>query len=399
MDIALHSEGIPRRINVICDHCLLTGYIEEKAVIDSKIVRECIKDITIPRYSQAARAGSKRDKKRRQGKEDQPSRPAGRSMGFLLILFLLLSLLAAVLVFPSLDVSGKLVSAYQSVVMSLRGTSGSAQVGGQQEGTGKPSTPAEPLLTDSADVKEPAEIAAKDIQTAKADGQPGLQGEQIRTPEKSVGENFVDGTGMLETGPSAVPELQSGLTSIEIDARIYEQQAAVEKREKKGTDENVETAAVADLGELPEAVPISVPEKAALERDYRFSGEPETMPGDAASGAGEEKVIIPFPRNSNDFSTSNLDQLIRLGLRVRDRDNVSLKISGYTDSSGSALYNDRLSLIRATMVKSYLLGLGIHPDRLDVQGLGSQNPIADNATEKGKQLNRRVEVEVIERTR
>mgnify|MGYP001105482526 CR=1 FL=1 len=48
------------------------------------------------------------------------------------------------------------------------------------------------------------------------------------------------------------------------------------------------------------------------------------------------------------------------------------------------------------MVKSYLLGLGIHPDRLDVQGLGSQNPIADNATEQGKQLNRRVEVEVIE---
>ena len=399
MDIALHSEGIPRRINVICDHCLLTGYIEEKAVIDSKIVRECIKDITIPRYSQAARAGGKRDKKHRQAKEDKPSRSTGRSMGFLLILVLLLSLLAAVLVFPSLDVSGKLVSAYQTVVMSLRGTSGSAQVGGQQEGTGKPSTPAETLLTDSTDMKEPAEIAAKQRETTKADSQADLQGEQIRTPEKSVGENFGDGTGMLEKGPSAVPKLQSGQTSIEIDARIYEQEAAVEKREKKGTVEKVETAAGADLGEPPETVPLAVPEKAALEQDYRFSGEPETMPGDAASGAGEEKVIIPFPRNSNDFSTFNLDQLIRLGLRVRDRDNVSLRISGYTDSSGSALYNDRLSLIRATMVKSYLLGLGIHPDRLDVQGLGSQNPIADNATEEGKQLNRRVEVEVIERTR
>ncbi len=112
-------------------------------------------------------------------------------------------------------------------------------------------------------------------------------------------------------------------------------------------------------------------------------------------GVEEESVIIRFPRNSNDFSTSNLDQLIRLGLSIRDRDTVSLKISGYTDSSGSEEYNNRLSLIRATMVKSYLLGLGIHPDRMEVYGLGSKNPIADNATEKGKQQNRRVEVEVI----
>ncbi len=207
-DIALHSQGIPRRINVICDHCLLTGYIEEKSVIDSKIVRECIKDIEIPRYSQAARPGSKRDGKRRQGKEDM-SRPAGRSMGFLLIVFLLLSLLAAVLVFPSLDVSGKLVSAYQSVVMSLRGTSGSAQVRGQQEGTGAPSTPAETLLTDSTAVKEPAEIAAKDIETTNADSQSGLGDEQIRTPEKPVEENFIDGRGVIATGTTAKTNLEA----------------------------------------------------------------------------------------------------------------------------------------------------------------------------------------------
>ena len=116
---------------------------------------------------------------------------------------------------------------------------------------------------------------------------------------------------------------------------------------------------------------------------------------ESASETREEKVIVRFENNSNDFSTSNLDQLIKLGLSIKNRQTVSLNISGYTDSAGPEEYNNRLSLIRANMVKSYLLGLGIHPDRMNVQGLGSQNPIADNTTAAGRRLNRRVEVDMV----
>jgi len=87
--------------------------------------------------------------------------------------------------------------------------------------------------------------------------------------------------------------------------------------------------------------------------------------------------------------------LINLGFAVKNYPSILLNISGYTDSAGPEQYNNRLSLIRASMVKSYLLGLGISPGRMTVQGLGSQKPIADNTTEQGRRLNRRVEIEVV----
>ena len=47
-EIFLYSGGFPRRINVICDHCLLSGYVKEKKTIDSSIVKECARELRIP---------------------------------------------------------------------------------------------------------------------------------------------------------------------------------------------------------------------------------------------------------------------------------------------------------------------------------------------------------------
>jgi type II secretory pathway predicted ATPase ExeA/outer membrane protein OmpA-like peptidoglycan-associated protein len=395
-DISIHSEGIPRRINVICDHCLLTGYIEEESVISSKIVSECIKDIAIPRNTKKPQKEGKDGQQQSRIEEIKPSLLKGRRMALVLIPAVALFIMMAVLVSPSLNVSGKLVSTYQSVARALWGKTSSTQAEQQQEGEGKLSMQTETLLTDSAETKEITERLAIEKKPIQTDFQAGIPNEEKNAPENSVGENSVESTGLIEAGTAEMEDLPAGLTSIEIDANIYEAGATVEKTEKRSTGENVETATASDMLELPgTASPLSVPEGPALTQEQRSSEQPGTVAEGSVLGVGEESVIITFPRNSNDFSTSNLDQLIRLGLSIRDRDTVSLKISGYTDSSGSEEYNNRLSLIRATMVKSYLLGLGIHPNRLEVYGLGSQNPIADNATEKGKQRNRRVEVEVI----
>lgn len=71
-----------------------------------------------------------------------------------------------------------------------------------------------------------------------------------------------------------------------------------------------------------------------------------------------------------------------------------LKISGHTDSDGSASGNLKLSKRRAQAVANYLKAKGIDESRFTVEGFGESQPIADNKTAAGKQKNRRVEMKV-----
>jgi OOP family OmpA-OmpF porin len=68
-----------------------------------------------------------------------------------------------------------------------------------------------------------------------------------------------------------------------------------------------------------------------------------------------------------------------------------VSIEGHTDDQGSDQYNQKLSDQRAKSVLDYLVGKGIEAKRLTSKGLGESKPIASNATEEGKEQNRRVE--------
>ena len=72
-----------------------------------------------------------------------------------------------------------------------------------------------------------------------------------------------------------------------------------------------------------------------------------------------------------------------------------VKIIGHTDSSGDAAKNLALSKERAMAVKNYLINKNITAERLSVEGLGSNKPVADNATTDGRKKNRRIEFDVI----
>jgi outer membrane protein OmpA-like peptidoglycan-associated protein len=66
-------------------------------------------------------------------------------------------------------------------------------------------------------------------------------------------------------------------------------------------------------------------------------------------------------------------------------------VVAHTDSAGSAAPNQRLSQQRAEVVRQYWIDQGVDPSRVVADGRGEDEPIADNATPEGKQLNRRAE--------
>jgi outer membrane protein OmpA-like peptidoglycan-associated protein len=74
---------------------------------------------------------------------------------------------------------------------------------------------------------------------------------------------------------------------------------------------------------------------------------------------------------------------------------TSLRVEGHTDSTGSEDYNLKLSEKRAMAVKNELLAQNLDSARIQTIGFGEAKPVADNNTESGRQLNRRVEIVII----
>jgi OOP family OmpA-OmpF porin len=71
-----------------------------------------------------------------------------------------------------------------------------------------------------------------------------------------------------------------------------------------------------------------------------------------------------------------------------------VKVVGYTDNTGTAEHNSKLSQQRADVVRDYLVSVGVDPKKLEAVGAADANPIADNSTKEGQAKNRRVEIEV-----
>lgn len=110
------------------------------------------------------------------------------------------------------------------------------------------------------------------------------------------------------------------------------------------------------------------------------------------------KVYLIMPGNitfgTNEYAIQPGFQpvLTSIAKVIKEYNKTLVQVTGYTDSTGSAAYNNTLSLQRATAVSNYLRMQGVSADRLIVDGAGSRNPIASNATAAGREQNRRVEI-------
>lgn len=102
-----------------------------------------------------------------------------------------------------------------------------------------------------------------------------------------------------------------------------------------------------------------------------------------------------FDVNSDVIKDAGKAELRELAKHINSLTDVqSVDIVGYTDSSGSADYNQKLSLRRATAVKNFLMDNGVSLKVMTTLGLGEDKPVASNATREGRAKNRRVEITI-----
>lgn len=119
--------------------------------------------------------------------------------------------------------------------------------------------------------------------------------------------------------------------------------------------------------------------------------------GVSVSRQGENIILnmpghITFASGSANINAEFYDVLSSINLVIQEYDKTLIEIVGHTDSMGSEDYNQQLSEQRASGVSKYFASLGIKQQRLGSYGYGEHHPIADNDTEVGRALNRRVEI-------
>lgn len=103
---------------------------------------------------------------------------------------------------------------------------------------------------------------------------------------------------------------------------------------------------------------------------------------------------IRFDLGSYEIREMDIPSLNELAAFMKENPTWNLRLSGHTDSVGSEELNQTLSERRASAAKNYLMGKGIAANRIIIDGFGDRKPIAPNTTPEGRQLNRRVEMDV-----
>jgi outer membrane protein OmpA-like peptidoglycan-associated protein len=126
----------------------------------------------------------------------------------------------------------------------------------------------------------------------------------------------------------------------------------------------------------------------------------QTVPGATVTREGEGIIVkfdsgILFDVDKADIKPDAQTNLKNLAESLQRNAETNILIIGHTDNTGTGEYNIDLSVHRAASVKDYLKENGIKGYRLNIDGRGQTEPIADNNTASGRAQNRRVEIVIL----
>ncbi|MBU1344531.1 MAG: AAA family ATPase [Proteobacteria bacterium] len=380
-EVFIYSGGFPRRINVICDHSLLSGYVKEKKIINADIVKECAKELKIPshiknrdingfaNYQETLAPVGKPKVYQSQPREIEKNKKKGGFQLFLsVVICLLLVLPAWFYLFPDhykdsvARINKNVVALKYNIVQIIP-------------------EPYSSFFKNKSGYEEKVKQDTTDVQ--KKENQL-IQNNEDKTKEKKTDDGKTgDGVILIEK----IQPIQEEIVKEDGIKHRIQPQSEVDLKKRTRKEESGKQQDAADIE--TDLVSMETSQDSALEDVKNIETKKEILP------LPEEKIIIRFKYNTNDFTDEGYNNLIKFADILATHPEIKILISGFTDSEGNQKYNQKLSEFRANIVGGFFLGKGILPHQIQIEGLGSQHPVEKNDTAWGRMMNRRVEIEIL----
>lgn len=365
-EVFIYSGGFPRRINIICDHSLLSGYVNEIKIIDNNIVKESARELKIPacvknrningfaNYQRPVPIVNTQPKNFSSEKVEiktNAKRFRFFMYGFFGLVFIFISWFY---LFPY---------NFKVVVKNI-----------DENIVGFMDNFSQIILKPSSLLTKKTFKNNDNIETIQGNSKSG-ESKSRKNEDLSAGKNSDEIMGSIATG-----------IILPIQENSIKSDNGLQKNQSKSRDEIKKDENYLMIDQIYNKFFMS--EEFADTDKIDLQKDRLPLP--------KEKIIIRFRYNTNDFTEEGFNKLVEFANILKTYPETKVIVVGYTDSGGNRKYNVKLSEFRANIVRSYLLGVGAGPDQIEAKGLGSINPIESNNTAWGRMMNRRVEVEIVQ---
>lgn len=110
----------------------------------------------------------------------------------------------------------------------------------------------------------------------------------------------------------------------------------------------------------------------------------------------DDRIIIRFPYNSTErIEDPTIEEYLKKLASQIIQTGETVTLTGHTDNKGTPEYNQELGMARARATRQTLIDDGVDPSQIAIDSKGQTQPVASNATDEGRQENRRVELRLI----
>jgi len=354
-----YAMGIPKRINIICDHTMVAGYVQGKRLLDHKIVEECLQKLNLPFQPTAddfeELAEEKSHLEHLRGRYI-PTANASVSPAVTGI---------------NLEHEGRLSWIKYGVIgLALAGAALAFRYYGMGTSTGPLESPKvqEPVV-----IKEPPPVRTSPAVAVLEPNESEINDKKVAELKSVILEKaYANGDG----SQAPTPPIGAGDVKQQEGATVTDSGPAAQASGDGATDLlQPAPPSVTDQKQSEEGVPAPPPPK------------PPALPS---------KVILPLAANSLKLTSQGNAELRALLGKLQTAPDSRLLVKGFVSSSTASAENTKLSVERAMVVQKLLVAGGIEAGRIEIKGMGIEEPIASNETAEGRTKNRRVEIVILE---
>ena len=356
-----YSMGIPKRINIICEHTMIAGCVQGKRLLDHKIVEECLQKLHLPFQPTAE------DFEELAEEKSHLESLRGRLVP------------TADTALPTVasginleDVGRKPWLKYGVAGLALAGLALAFWLFGMRTPTG----PLEPVkMQESVVVKEPPAVRPPPAVAVLEPNESEVNGKKAAELKSAILEKaYGNGEGSQLPAVTGTAEVEKG-------------EGTATARAVPPTPASGEGVAATSSPAIPVAADQLQAEVKLFPPAQAKSLKATVLP---------TKVILPLEANSLKLTApGNADLRTLLG-KLQAAPNSRLVVKGYVSSNNASAENTKLSEERAMAVQKLLVAGGIQTGRIEVKGMGIEEPIASNDNAEGRAKNRRVEIVVVE---